>query len=174
MSAHRSQVASVFSATGNAESISRRSFLGGSLAAAAGAGWLPGSARGTVAERLEVLGKVRPRPSKSIAASPLGVGFETLDRQMFAPEPTYPFLAQLGAKWARVQTGWCRCEPAKGKYDFAWLDAIVDRLLAIGIQPWFNLGYGNGSRGPIERLPTDRHRPLGSRFGRFVAVGTVA
>ncbi len=127
----------------NTSGISRRSFLSGSLAAAASAGWLARSARGSGPVGLEVLGKVRPRPATSIAASPLGVGFETLDRKMFDPEPVYPFLARLGAKWARVQTGWARCEPAKGRYDFAWLDAIVDRLLAIGIQPWFNLGYGN-------------------------------
>ena len=126
---------------GNLASISRRSFLTGSLAA--GAGWLSRPACGAAPLRLEVVGKVRPRPAKSIAASPLGVGFETLDRKMFEPEPTYPYLAELGAKWARVQTGWCRCEPAKGKYDFAWLDAIVDHLLAMGVQPWFNLGYGN-------------------------------
>ena len=49
----------------------------------------------------------------------------------------------LVTKWARLQTGWSRCEFSKGKYDFAWLDAIVDRLRAIGIQPWFNPGYGN-------------------------------
>ncbi len=143
MPANRNQVVGVFGVARNAGTVSRRSFLRRSLAMAAGAAWLPGSAGGAVPRRLEVLGKVQPRPSKSIAASPLGVGFETLDRKMFEPEPTYPFLAQLGAKWARVQTGWCRCEAAKGTYDFAWLDAIVDRLLAIGIQPWFNLGYGN-------------------------------
>lgn len=124
-------------------SISRRSFVRGSLAAAAGTGWLSRAAWADALVGLEVIGKVRPRPAASIAASPLGVGFETLDRKMFEPEPVYPFLAELGAKWARVQTGWCRCEPAKGKYDFGWLDAIVDRLLAMGIQPWFNLGYGN-------------------------------
>ncbi len=123
------------------KSISRRTFVQGSLAAAAGVGWLSQSAQ--AAGDLEVLGKVRPRPSASIAASPLGVGFETLDRKMFDPEPCYPYMAQLGAKWARVQTGWNRCEPAMGKYDFAWLDGIVDRLRSIGIQPWFNLGYGN-------------------------------
>jgi len=127
----------------NTSGLSRRSFLSGSLAMAAGAGWLSGSAWGDASLGLEVLGKVRPRASKSIGGSPLGVGFETLDRKMFEPEPTYPYLAELGAKWARMQTGWCRCEPSKGKYDFAWLDGIVDRLLGMGIQPWFNLGYGN-------------------------------
>jgi len=62
---------------------------------------------------------------------------------MFDPERVYPHLGELGAKWARVQTGWGRCEPVKGQYDFAWLDAAINRLLALGIQPWFNLGYGN-------------------------------
>jgi len=125
------------------KNISRRSFVRGTLATAAGAGWLSHAAWGNVPTDLKVLGKVQPRPSAQIAASPLGIGFETLDRKMFNPEPVYPFLAEIGAKWARVQTGWSRCEPAKGKYDFRWLDGIVDRLRAMGIQPWFNLGYGN-------------------------------
>lgn len=102
----------------------------------------------TTAESLEALGlkcvgQVAPRTSASIKASPLSVGFEVLDRKGFAPEPTYEHLAQLGVKWARCQTGWCRCETKQGVYDFAWLDEIVDSLLKIGIQPWFNLGYGN-------------------------------
>lgn len=46
-------------------------------------------------------------------------------------------------KWARCQTGWARTETSEGVYDFAWLDSVVDNLLKIGIQPWFNLGYGN-------------------------------
>ncbi len=87
--------------------------------------------------------KIQPRPSKSIAASPLSIGFETLDRRMFDPGRTYPYLANLGVKWARCQTGWARTETSKGQYDFAWLDSAVDNLLKIGIQPWFNLGYGN-------------------------------
>jgi len=139
----RNHAASVPDAGAGPSSMSRRSFVRRSLGAAAGAGWLSAPARGDVPAALEVVGKVKPRPAASIAASPLGVGFETLDRKMFEPEPCYPFLADLGAKWARVQTGWCRCEPARGEYDFAWLEAIVDRLRGIGIQPWFNLGYGN-------------------------------
>ena len=92
---------------------------------------------------LEAIGKVAPRGPLAITASPLGVGFETLDRKHFDPEKTLPHLEKLGAKWARCQTGWCRCETEKGKYTFEWLDAIVDALRKRGIQPWFNLGYGN-------------------------------
>jgi len=87
--------------------------------------------------------RIKIRTAKEIAASPLSVGFETLDREMFDPERTYPYLAPLGVKWARCQTGWARTEKEKGRYDFTWLDRVVDSLLASGIQPWFNLGYGN-------------------------------
>ncbi len=32
---------------------------------------------------------------------------------------------------------------AAGVYTLDWFDTIVDPLLAAGIQPWFNVGYGN-------------------------------
>lgn len=86
---------------------------------------------------------LRSRSSQQISGSHLSVGFETLDRKMFDPERTYNDLAQLGVKWARCQTGWARTEQQAGQFDFAWLDSVVDRLLSIDIQPWFNLGYGN-------------------------------
>ena len=92
---------------------------------------------------LKVLGRVPPRPGASIAASSLSVGFETLDRKMFDPERTYAHVAQLGVKWARVHTGWCRTELKRGEYDFAWLDRVVDSLRKIGVQPWFCVGFGN-------------------------------
>lgn len=88
-------------------------------------------------------GRIVPRKSADIAASRLSVGFETLDRFTFEPERAYPHLAELGVKWARCQTGWSRCETKPGEYDFGWLDDVVDNLRGIGIQPWFNLGYGN-------------------------------
>jgi hypothetical protein len=87
--------------------------------------------------------KLKTRLSKDIAASPLSIGFETLDRSMFDPERTYSHLAELGVKWARCQTGWARTEKTKGSFDFTWLDNVVDSLAKIGVQPWFNLGYGN-------------------------------
>lgn len=89
------------------------------------------------------VGRIPTRSSSDITASSLSVGFETLDRHGFSPKKTYPYLAKLGVKWARCQTGWGRCETKRGQYNFSWLDEAVDALLAIGIQPWFNLGYGN-------------------------------
>lgn len=131
--------------------LTRRAFLELGLAGAASSSVWPRSglgADGPGAGRgfdfgLPALGKVKPVPSKAVAASPLGVGFEVLDRRCFDPRKAYPHLAELGVKWARCQTGWNRCEPRRGRFDFAWLDDVVNSLLAIGIQPWFNLGYGN-------------------------------
>lgn len=122
----------------------RRDFLAGSLAALAaaqGRAWA-GSAESGI-ERLTVLGKVAPRRSVDVAASPFSIGFETLDRKSFDPERTYEHVARLGAKWARVHSGWCRTEIERGKFEFGWLDAVVDRLLAIGLQPWLCVGFGN-------------------------------
>ncbi|GAA1010239.1 hypothetical protein Aple_038930 [Acrocarpospora pleiomorpha] len=78
-----------------------------------------------------------------ITSSRLGIGFETLDRSMFTAERVYPHLSRLGAKWARVQTGWSRCETEPGRYDFAWLDEIVDSLAAAGVETMFSVTFGN-------------------------------
>lgn len=104
---------------------------------------VPAAALAAQAPAGSVPARVKPRASKEIAASPISIGFETLDRKMFEPEKTYAHLAKLGVKWARCQTGWARTESRKAEFDFRWLDEIVDSLLGIGIQPWFNLGYGN-------------------------------
>ena len=112
----------------------RRDALKSTLALAATAAFGQGS---------DVLGHIAPKKSVDVTASKLSVGFETLDRFTFDPERVYPHLAELGVKWARCQTGWSRCETKEGEYDFGWLDSIVDSLRGIGIQPWFNLGYGN-------------------------------
>ncbi len=101
--------------------------------------------------------KLRPRTPLAIASSPFSVGFETLDRQLFDAGRVYPHLARLGAKWARVQTGWIRCETQKGVYDFRWLDHIVDALLGMGVQPWFSLGFGN----PLYTPGAERHQGVG-------------
>ena len=92
---------------------------------------------------LQEFGTLRNFSAHEIEESPISIGFECLDREMFDPEPCYDPLAAAGVKWARCQTGWNRCEVTKGVYTFEWLDDIVDKLLARGIQPWFNVGYGN-------------------------------
>lgn len=92
---------------------------------------------------LEQCCNLKTKKTCDISSSSIGIGFETLDRKMFKPEDTYKYLAVLGAKWARCQTGWNRCELIKGEYDFIWLDEIVDNLLKVGVQPWLSLSFGN-------------------------------
>lgn len=103
---------------------------------------------------LAQLGQLATRRSLDIPASRFSIGCETLDRGMWDFDAALPHLAELGAKWARVQTGWAKCETVRGVYDFAWLDRIVDALLAVGIQPWFNVGYGNRLYTPGAPHPT--------------------
>ncbi len=103
---------------------------------------------------LTYLGKLKTRRSTEIASSPLGVGFECLDRDMWDANQAWPVLDDLGIKWARVQTGWAKTERERGRYDFAWLDGIVDKLLERGVRPWLSVSYGNplycGAVGSVE------------------------
>ena len=46
--------------------------------------------------KLSVAGKLRQRHANEISVSPLGIGFETLDREMFIPEKCYDFVAAAG------------------------------------------------------------------------------
>jgi hypothetical protein len=87
--------------------------------------------------------RLRPRSSREIEASPLGIGFETLDRKQYDPERCYDRAGALGVKWARCQTGWARTETSPGVFDFAWLDSVVDNLRSRGIEPWLGVSYGN-------------------------------
>jgi len=92
---------------------------------------------------LKKLGKVASKKSTEIKSSRLGIGFETLDRDMWDVGAAWPVLEDLGVKWARVQTGWAKTEKEKGVYDFLWLDEIVDKLIERGVQPWLSVSYGN-------------------------------
>ncbi len=92
---------------------------------------------------MKYLGQLKRLRSDEVQDSIVSIGFECLDRDMFDPEACYDKLAEVGVKWARVQTGWCKCEQQKGVYNFIWLDRIVDNLIRRGIKPWFNVGYGN-------------------------------
>ena len=105
------------------------------------------------------LGHVPSKSSRDITESMVGIGFETLDRDTFDPFPIIPLLGKSGIKHARCQTGWIKCEKTPGVYDFGWLDAIVDALLAEGIQPWFSVSFGN----PLY-TPNHRYAELWERY----------
>ena len=49
-------------------------------------------------QELEIIGSMPQVVSADIPSSPLGIGFETLDRDTFDPEKVYPFLKYSGVK----------------------------------------------------------------------------
>lgn len=98
----------------------------------------------------ERLGRIPSRKSRDVKRSILGIGFETLDRDTFDPRATFPFLAESGVKYARCQTGWMKCERVPGRYDFLWLDEVVNPLAEIGIETWFSLSFGHPVHTPAE------------------------
>lgn len=90
-----------------------------------------------------VSGGVRPRSASEQAPSMWSIGGETIDRDFTRYEEYKRYLGPLGAKGLRVQTGWARTETTPGRYDWAWLDAIVDDAVAQGVAPWLEASYGN-------------------------------
>ncbi len=72
-----------------------------------------------------------------------GIGMEKLDRDAFDPSGVYDKVSALGVKWVRLQSGWAKTEKEKGKYDFDWLDGIVENLIHRDLTPWICLCYGN-------------------------------
>lgn len=92
---------------------------------------------------LPIIGQLVTEPSSLNADSFWSVGTETLDRD-YADFETYKgFIKETGVGYARLQSGWAKTEQTKGQYDFSWIDAHVDGLIAEGIHPWMCLCYGN-------------------------------
>ncbi len=92
---------------------------------------------------LPVLGTLVTTPSSLDRPSFWSVGCETMDRDYALFEKFHQYVGETGVGYARLQSGWAKTEKKKGKYDFAWLDAHVDGLLAQNIHPWICLCYGN-------------------------------
>ena len=92
---------------------------------------------------MKQIGKLKTKSSAEIKNTRIGLGFEGYDRWHYKPERCYDLAAQTGSKIARLNSGWMRTEREVGVYDFAWLDEVVDNLLARGMVPWFTVGYGN-------------------------------
>lgn len=92
---------------------------------------------------MKTIGKLKTYRSNELEKTRIGIGFECVDRDLIKPEKCYDLFADTGAKLARCQTGWAKTEKVKGVYDFAWLDDMIDNLIARGVEPWFNVGYGN-------------------------------
>ncbi len=89
------------------------------------------------------IGVIQPRHAKDIAANNWSVGGETMDRDYILFDEFRDFLGPLGVKKIRLQGGWAKCEQYKGFYNFAWLDEIIDGVIAQGVDPWLQTSYGN-------------------------------
>ena len=92
---------------------------------------------------MERIGTLRPRGVGEIRGSNWTLGCETLDRDFAVFDEYKSFLAPLGIKTIRLQAGWAKCEKEVGKYDFAWLDKIIDYARSQGINVLLETGYGN-------------------------------
>ncbi len=92
---------------------------------------------------LEVIGDLNTRASDGSGNSYWSIGCETLDRDMAEFSAYKEEVGLLGVGYARIQSGWAKCEPEKGVYNFEWLDRIVDGLIEEGLIPWMTLCYGN-------------------------------
>lgn len=92
---------------------------------------------------IPVIGSVVPVQSDLSRPSLWSVGCETLDRDYGKFDNFVQYMGETGVGYARLQSGWAKSEPKKGKYNFEWLDHHVDGLLAQGIHPWMCLCYGN-------------------------------
>jgi hypothetical protein len=94
-------------------------------------------------EGFTYLGKIRPRHARDMKSSNWAVGAETMGRDYTIYANWRKYLGPLGAKRARIQSGWAKTEQEKGKYDWAWLDEIIPDMIDQGVQPWVCLCYGN-------------------------------
>ena len=92
---------------------------------------------------LKQVGLIATRHSKDIQSSLWSIGCETLDRDYAKFSVYKDYVGELGAKHARLQSGWAKTEKEKGKYGFAWLDEHVKGLTEQSVRPWICLCYGN-------------------------------
>ena len=84
------------------------------------------------------------------------VGCETIERGFTVYDEYKQFVGKLGVGYARLMSGWAKTETQKGVYDFEWLDAIVDDMIAQGVCPWMCICYAN----PIYKGLIDLDSPI--------------
>jgi hypothetical protein len=89
------------------------------------------------------LGSVKSRSTQEITSSNWLIGCETLDRDYANYDEYKEYISPLGIKLIRLQAGWDKTERVKGKYDWAWLDNIINDAVKRGLKPWLQTSYGN-------------------------------
>jgi len=92
---------------------------------------------------LKQIGTIKPRAATEIAGSNWTLGCETLDRDFADYQQYKEYIVPLGIKTIRLQGGWAKTEKVKGRYDFTWLDTIVDDARGRGLNILLETDYGN-------------------------------
>ena len=92
---------------------------------------------------LEQIGKVEVVKPDGKGNSLWSVGCETIERGFTVYDEYKSFVGKLGVGYARLMSGWAKCEPQPGVYEFEWLDAIVDDMISQGVCPWLCICYAN-------------------------------
>jgi hypothetical protein len=107
---------------------------------------------------LERIGTLKPRSVGEIAGQNWSLGCETLDRGFANYDSYKDYLVPLGIKKIRLQGGWATTEREPGRYDFRWLDRIIDDARSRGLEIFLETNYGN----PV--YPGGGNRGLGGGF----------
>ena len=92
---------------------------------------------------LEKIGVLRPRSTDEITGSMFTLGCEVLDRDFADYDEYKEYIVPLGIGTVRFQGGWAKSEKVPGKYDFAWLDHLVDDACSRGLNVLLETDYGN-------------------------------
>ncbi len=83
------------------------------------------------------VGKIVPKSSLEITASPFGIQAGTLDENLVAKA------AEIGVKWTRLGASWHEIEKEKGIYSWNDTDKAINVALQNGITPFITIGHGN-------------------------------
>lgn len=89
------------------------------------------------------LGTIKQKNIKEIKDQNWTLGCETLCRDYIYWDTYKEYVAPLGIKRIRLQGGWAKTEKEQGKYDFFWLDSIIDDARKRGLIVWLETDYGN-------------------------------
>ncbi|MCC6278492.1 MAG: cellulase family glycosylhydrolase [Oligoflexia bacterium] len=85
-----------------------------------------------------------PTPSGSPSPSPSSTpaaGFEVGVCTHLDTSSKIQQIAQMGAKWIRIDMNWNIMEPNSGQWQFAIFDQVIDLALSKGLQVYASIGY---------------------------------
>lgn len=97
----------------------------------------------TLDPQMKRIGTIKPRSVGEIAGQNWSIGCETLDRDFTNWDSYKDYLVPLGIKKIRLQGGWAKCERDQGKYDWRWLDRVIDDARSRGLEIMLQTNYGN-------------------------------